>query len=67
MRYRSCSGGFVNPFFYPRTSRGPNFIALPELFDKINDEVEDYVDEIADRPVELRGAAEGAARMREPT
>jgi starvation-inducible DNA-binding protein len=43
--------------------KGPNFIALHELFDKINEEVEDYVDEIAERVVQLGGTAEGTARM----
>ena len=43
--------------------KGPNFIALHELFDKINEEVEDYVDEIAERTVQLGGVAEGTARM----
>src|SRR6516225_1397908 len=43
--------------------KGPNFIALHELFDKINEEVEDYVDDIAERVVQLGGAAEGTARM----
>ncbi len=43
--------------------KGPNFIALHELFDKINEEVEDYVDEIAERVVQLGGVAEGTARM----
>src|ERR1700745_1111349 len=43
--------------------KGPNFIALHELFDKINEEVEDYVDDIAERAVQLGGVAEGAARM----
>src|SRR5271165_5970991 len=28
--------------------KGPHFIALHELFDKINDDVEEYVDEIAE-------------------
>src|ERR1700752_5083088 len=42
--------------------KGPNFIALHELFDKINEEVEDYVDEIAERAVQLGGVAEGTAR-----
>jgi starvation-inducible DNA-binding protein len=42
--------------------KGPNFIALHELFDKINEEVEDYVDEIAERVVQLGGVAEGTAR-----
>jgi starvation-inducible DNA-binding protein len=43
--------------------KGPNFIALHELFDKVNEEVEDYVDEIAERAVQLGGVAEGTARM----
>jgi starvation-inducible DNA-binding protein len=43
--------------------KGPNFIALHELFDKINDDVEEYVDEIAERAVQLGGVAEGTARM----
>ncbi len=43
--------------------KGPNFIALHELFDKINEVVEDYVDEIAERAVQLGGVAEGTARM----
>jgi starvation-inducible DNA-binding protein len=43
--------------------KGPNFIALHELFDKINDEMEEYVDEIAERAVQLGGVAEGTARM----
>jgi starvation-inducible DNA-binding protein len=43
--------------------KGPSFIALHELFDKINDDVEEYVDEIAERAVQLGGVAEGTARM----
>jgi starvation-inducible DNA-binding protein len=43
--------------------KGPNFIALHELFDKINEDVEDYVDDIAERAVQLGGVAEGTARM----
>jgi starvation-inducible DNA-binding protein len=43
--------------------KGPNFIALHELFDKVNEDVEDYVDEIAERAVQLGGVAEGTARM----
>jgi starvation-inducible DNA-binding protein len=43
--------------------KGPNFIALHELFDKINEDVEEYVDEIAERAVQLGGVAEGTARM----
>jgi starvation-inducible DNA-binding protein len=43
--------------------KGPHFIALHELFDKVNEDVEDYVDEIAERAVQLGGVAEGTARM----
>ena len=43
--------------------KGPSFIALHELFDKINEEVEDYVDDLAERAVQLGGVAEGTARM----
>src|SRR5438309_5345354 len=43
--------------------KGPNFISLHLLFDKINDDVEEYVDEIAERAVQLGGVAEGTARM----
>src|SRR5262245_14068818 len=43
--------------------KGPTFIALHELFDKINEDVEDYVDLIAERAVQLGGNAEGTARM----
>src|ERR1700747_129433 len=47
----------------PWNVKGPHFIALHELFDKINEDVEDYVDELAERAVQLGGAAEGTARM----
>jgi starvation-inducible DNA-binding protein len=43
--------------------KGPNFIALHELFDKINEDAEDYVDELAERVVQLGGVAEGTARI----
>ena len=43
--------------------KGPNFISLHLLFDKVNDAVEDYVDEIAERAVQLGGVAQGMARM----
>jgi starvation-inducible DNA-binding protein len=43
--------------------KGPNFIALHELFDKVNEDVEEYVDLIAERTVQLGGVAEGTARM----
>jgi starvation-inducible DNA-binding protein len=43
--------------------KGPHFIGLHELFDKVNEAVEDYVDGIAERAVQLGGVAEGTARM----
>src|SRR5437588_1973407 len=43
--------------------KGPHFIALHELFDQINEEVEDYVDLIAERAVQLGGVAAGTARQ----
>jgi starvation-inducible DNA-binding protein len=43
--------------------KGPNFISLHLLFDKINDDVDNYVDEIAERAVQLGGVAEGTARI----
>jgi starvation-inducible DNA-binding protein len=42
--------------------KGPHFIALHELFDKVSEDVEDYVDLIAERAVQLGGAVEGTAR-----
>ena len=39
--------------------KGPSFIALHELFDKINDAAEEWVDLIAERIVQLGGQAEG--------
>src|SRR5947207_9647053 len=43
--------------------KGPHFIGLHELFDKIDEAVESYVDLIAERIVQLGGVAEGTARM----
>ena len=43
--------------------KGPNFIALHKLFDEINESVEEYVDEIAERVVQLGGVAEGTVRI----
>jgi starvation-inducible DNA-binding protein len=39
--------------------KGPTFIALHKLFDDINEEVEEYVDLLAERVVQLGGIAEG--------
>jgi starvation-inducible DNA-binding protein len=43
--------------------KGPHFIALHELFDQVNEAVEGYVDDIAERAVQLGGVAEGTARI----
>src|SRR5690242_19279320 len=42
--------------------KGPHFIGLHELFDKVSGAVEEYVDGIAERAVQLGGVAEGTAR-----
>jgi starvation-inducible DNA-binding protein len=39
--------------------KGPNFIGLHELFDKVAEELEEFTDEIAERAVELGGIAQG--------
>src|SRR5579864_3750615 len=39
--------------------KGPNFIALHELFDRIAEHVEDEVDTLAERVTALGGTAEG--------
>ena len=39
--------------------KGPNFIALHELFDKVTDEAREFVDLIAERITTLGGTAEG--------
>ena len=42
--------------------KGPNFIGLHELFDKVSEAIEPYVDMIAERIVQLGGIAEGTVR-----
>jgi starvation-inducible DNA-binding protein len=42
--------------------KGPSFIALHELFDKVYDHVQEYADLIAERIVQLGGVAEGTVR-----
>jgi starvation-inducible DNA-binding protein len=39
--------------------KGPSFIALHKLFDEVNEAVEEYVDLLAERVVQLGGVAEG--------
>jgi starvation-inducible DNA-binding protein len=43
--------------------KGPSFIGLHELFDKVAKSVEGYVDQIAERIAQLGGIAEGTVRM----
>ena len=43
--------------------KGPSFIGLHELFDKVSEAVEDDVDLIAERIVQLGGIAEGTVRL----
>ena len=43
--------------------KGPSFIGLHELFDKVSEAVESYVDMIAERIVQLGGIAEGTVRV----
>jgi starvation-inducible DNA-binding protein len=43
--------------------KGPQFISLHKLFDEINEDVEEYVDLLAERVVQLGGIAEGTARV----
>lgn len=42
--------------------KGPHFIGLHELFDKVAEELEEFTDEIAERAVELGGAARGTVQ-----
>ena len=42
--------------------KGMHFIALHELFDKLAEETEDYIDDIAERATALGGVAIGTAR-----
>jgi len=43
--------------------KGPNFIALHELFDKLSDAVLDEIDTIAERVTSLGGTAEGTVAV----
>lgn len=42
--------------------KGMHFIALHELFDKLAEETEDYIDDMAERATSLGGVAIGTAR-----
>lgn len=43
--------------------KGPHFIGLHELFDKVAEEVEEFTDDIAERAVELGGVAQGTVQV----
>ena len=43
--------------------KGPNFIGLHELFDKVAEELEEFTDDIAERAVELGGVALGTIQI----
>ena len=43
--------------------KGPNFIALHKLFDDIVEDVDEYVDVLAERVVQLGGLADGTVRQ----
>ena len=43
--------------------KGPHFIALHELYDKLAEELEDPIDDIAERVTALGGVARGTARI----
>lgn len=43
--------------------KGPHFIGLHKLFDEIAEDVEEYVDMIAERIVQLGGVAQGTVRV----
>jgi len=43
--------------------KGPHFIALHELFDKLAEDLEDPVDDMAERITALGGVARGTARI----
>ena len=42
--------------------KGPHFMGLHELFDKVAEELEEFTDEIAERAVELGGVALGTVQ-----
>jgi starvation-inducible DNA-binding protein len=42
--------------------KGPSFIGLHKLFDDVNEDVEGYIDLLAERVVQLGGIAQGTTR-----
>lgn len=43
--------------------KGPHFMSLHLLFDQVNEAVEEYVDSLAERAVQLGGVARGTVRQ----
>jgi len=43
--------------------KGPHFIGLHELFDKVAEEIEEHIDDIAERGVQLGGVALGTVQV----
>src|SRR6059036_2213379 len=43
--------------------KGPHFIGLHELFDKVAEELEEFTDDVAERAVELGGVALGTMQV----
>src|SRR5258707_11081189 len=43
--------------------KGPNFIGLHELFDKVAEELEEFTDDIAERAIQLGGVALGTIQV----
>src|SRR6266576_5097778 len=43
--------------------KGPHFIGLHELFDKVAEELEEFTDNLAERAVELGGVAQGTVQV----
>ena len=43
--------------------KGPHFIALHELFDKVAEELEEFTDDLAERAVQLGGVARGTIEV----
>lgn len=51
-------------FFSPAVDvKGANFITPHELFDKVDEDVEDFVDLIAERAIHLGGTVDATVRM----
>jgi starvation-inducible DNA-binding protein len=43
--------------------KGPNFVGLHELFDKVAEDLEEFADDIAERAVQLGGTAMGTTQV----